>query len=65
MGILPPDYRGTISETKIGTKCMKWTATEPHKSKYNADKLGVEEAERLGVGDHNYCRNPNNEYEGP
>jgi len=47
-------YRGTVSQTKSGLKCQKWTSQTPndHKQMDNYN---------MGLGDHNYCRNPDGE----
>lgn len=47
------DYRGTKSTTKSGYTCQKWTAQSP----YTHD-MTPEKKPNLGLGDHNYCRNP-------
>ncbi|KAH8095309.1 hypothetical protein JL720_2600 [Aureococcus anophagefferens] len=47
------DYRGTISETKTGATCQKWTAQSPH-----SHVVTPEARPDKGLGDHNYCRNP-------
>ena len=53
------DYRGYISETKTGKECMMWTEQEPHQhNRTEARYPGT------GLGEHNYCRNPDNEPEG-
>ncbi|XP_070575319.1 uncharacterized protein [Ptychodera flava] len=50
------DYRGTVNQTKSGRTCQSWSSQTPHKHKFTKDNgfdLGL-----LGLGDHNYCRNP-------
>ncbi|XP_007896868.2 tissue-type plasminogen activator [Callorhinchus milii] len=51
-------YRGTINYTVSGTKCLKWNARAVAKRRYNAMR---EDALQLGLGSHNYCRNPDND----
>jgi integrin beta 3 len=50
------DYRGTISTTKDGSECAKWTI----------EGIGMNN-ERIQEGglDENYCRNPVNDANGP
>jgi len=48
------DYRGTMSLTNSGFKCQNWLLTEPHDHDYIEDST-------VGIGDHNYCRNPEEE----
>ena len=50
------DYRGALSETKSGRTCQKWTAQEPHSHDRTPEKYP-----NKGLGDHNYCRNPDGE----
>ena len=50
-GNLLNNFAGTVSETKSGKTCQKWTSQDPH----NHDNV---------IGDHNYCRNPDSG-EGP
>eukprot|EP00033_Pygsuia_biforma_P001407 GCRY01001591.1.p1 GENE.GCRY01001591.1~~GCRY01001591.1.p1 ORF type:complete len:593 (+),score=125.15 GCRY01001591.1:219-1997(+) len=47
------DYRGTVAVTKSGKPCQRWTQQfpQPH-SRRPEDFPGA------GLGDHNYCRNP-------
>ncbi|KAI4567575.1 hypothetical protein MJT46_008788 [Ovis ammon polii x Ovis aries] len=52
-------YRGTTAKTKSGVTCQKWSATSPHVPKFSPEKFplaGLEE---------NYCRNPDNDENGP
>ncbi|XP_072180932.1 plasminogen-like [Diadema setosum] len=46
------DYRGTVNKTRNGTTCQKWTSQTPH----NHQQL--QEHPTKGLGDHNFCRNP-------
>ena len=50
------DYRGTISVTKFGKTCQKWTSQVPH-----SHGRTPENYPDAGLGDHNYCRNPDGE----
>ncbi|XP_015354097.1 plasminogen isoform X1 [Marmota marmota marmota] len=52
-------YRGTVSKTKSGTVCQRWSASYPHKPNYSPDKFPREGLEE------NYCRNPDNDEKGP
>lgn len=52
------DYRGCINWTKRGMPCQKWTSQRPHKhSRYPTNR----KFKNKGLGNHNYCRNPDGE----
>ena len=46
------DYIGEVSTTISGRTCMHWDEKSPHRPRYIA-------------GHHNYCRNPDNDSNGP
>ncbi|XP_006824569.2 plasminogen-like [Saccoglossus kowalevskii] len=50
------DYRGLIQKTVHGKLCQKWTAQYPHS--HNTIDVNFPNS---GLGDHNYCRNPDRE----
>ena len=52
-------YRGCQNTTKNGITCQKWTEQSPHKHNRTNENYP-----NKGVGDHNYCRNPDNEPHG-
>ena len=57
--ILGRDYRGYKSLTATGKQCQSWTDQEPHQhNRTEARYPGT------GLGEHNYCRNPDNEPRG-
>lgn len=47
------DYRGTVAQTKSGRTCQKWTSQTPRQ--HTRTPKNYPDA---GLGDHNYCRNP-------
>lgn len=49
-------YRGTQNVTRSGKSCQKWSAQSPH---VHTRTAGLYPA--YGLGDHNYCRNPDGE----
>ena len=57
---LGKDYRGYVSVTRSGRQCQMWTAQSPH-----GHGCTPEIFPNAGLGEHNYCRNPDSEPEGP
>ena len=53
-------YRGCQTRTKSGRLCQKWTSQSPHRHSDNTPAVRPGK----GLGDHNYCRNPDGEIEG-
>ncbi|CBY39572.1 unnamed protein product [Oikopleura dioica] len=58
-GLLPREYHGTLSTSASGRKCQKWNVQQPH----HHDKT-PEEFPDKNLGDHNYCRNPDDDING-
>ncbi|XP_039266936.2 plasminogen-like [Styela clava] len=52
----PQSYTGTISTTTTGLTCQYWNSSSPHKNLFPRDQY-----ESVHLGDHNYCRNPDND----
>ncbi|GCC36376.1 hepatocyte growth factor activator isoform X2 [Chiloscyllium punctatum] len=53
-------YRGAVAQTASGTDCLAWT------SNFISPEFNIKDVEeplRLGLGDHPYCRNTDNEQE--
>ncbi|XP_070570506.1 low-density lipoprotein receptor-related protein 2-like isoform X2 [Ptychodera flava] len=50
------DYRGKVNTTVSGRHCQKWSSQTPH-SHNRTDEF----YSNTGLGDHSYCRNPDNE----
>ncbi|XP_074837976.1 tissue-type plasminogen activator [Carettochelys insculpta] len=48
-------YRGTWSVTESGSECLNWNISALAQKKYNGRRA---DAAQLGLGNHNYCRNP-------
>ena len=53
------DYRGCQTHTVNGRACQKWTSQSPHEHSRTAENYPDK-----GLGDHAYCRNPDNWYHG-
>ncbi|KAF6114449.1 hypothetical protein HJG60_010449 [Phyllostomus discolor] len=53
------NYRGTVSKTKSGVTCQRWSDTSPHKPNFSPTSHPSQ-----GL-DENYCRNPDNDEKGP
>ncbi|XP_067272345.1 tissue-type plasminogen activator-like isoform X2 [Pseudorasbora parva] len=51
-------YRGTKSVTRRGLKCLPWDSPAVSHKIYNAWRS---DARKMGLGSHNFCRNPDNE----
>ncbi|XP_053548129.1 urokinase-type plasminogen activator [Bombina bombina] len=49
------DYRGTASKTSGGHDCLAW---DSHRLKHKVFNTQKEGALKLGLGKHNFCRNP-------
>merc|ERR1719326_1185591 len=47
-----------MTKTSSGRTCQKWTATKPH-------EVGIEPSTSNGLGNHNYCRNPDKSEDKP
>ncbi|XP_072042492.1 uncharacterized protein [Amphiura filiformis] len=54
------DYRGSVHQTTDDTECQSWTAQYPH-----GHTRTPENYPDTGLGEHNYCRNPDEEGSGP
>jgi len=51
-------YRGLVTTTETGRTCQKWVAEGPH-------TVGIEPTEENGLGNHNFCRNPDGSEDKP
>ncbi|KAM8866501.1 tissue-type plasminogen activator isoform 1-T1 [Synchiropus picturatus] len=51
-------YRGTWSISQSGAECINWNATTLRGKRFTARKV---DASSLGLGNHNFCRNPDND----
>jgi len=50
------DYRGTVSTTRDGMECQRWSEQTP-----NQHTKTIANYPRAGLGGHNFCRNPDGE----
>jgi len=55
-GLDPDNYSGCQHLTRSGRTCQKWTSQSPH----GHSSTPANKADK-GVGDNNYCRNPDND----
>mmetsp|Transcript_14957 Transcript_14957/g.36769 ORF Transcript_14957/g.36769 Transcript_14957/m.36769 type:complete len:185 (+) Transcript_14957:61-615(+) len=53
-------YRGLESFTKSGRACQAWDSQHPHPI-----NMAAVDGDAYGIGQHNYCRNPDEEMESP
>merc|ERR1719353_1239158 len=51
-------YRGLVTATTSGRTCQNWLKDKPH-------KVGIEVSQENGLGNHNYCRNPDGSEDKP
>merc|ERR550514_2338090 len=51
-------YKGLLTSTSSGRKCQVWSKQKPH-------KIGIEASNENGLGNHNYCRNPDGSFDKP
>ncbi|XP_070543788.1 zinc metalloproteinase nas-6-like [Ptychodera flava] len=58
------DYRGEVSKTKDGKTCQNWFSLSPHQHPYTGQQNDELRLANLGLGNHNWCRNPDDDSEG-
>jgi len=51
-------YRGLLTSTASGRTCQKWLDDKPH-------EVGIKPDKKNGLGNHNFCRNPDKSEEKP
>ncbi|XP_067857489.1 tissue-type plasminogen activator [Heptranchias perlo] len=52
------EYRGTWSLSRSGRECLNWNSSVVTRTRYNGRRT---DAQQMGLGNHNYCRNPDND----
>ena len=60
LGYRGRNYRGCKTTTLSGKTCQKWSSQSPHGHTRTPQTYSG-----MGLGDHNYCRNPDNMGGGP
>merc|ERR1712224_533151 len=51
-------YKGLVTSTTSGRTCQNWLKDKPH-------KISTEPSQENGLGNHNYCRNPDGSEDKP
>jgi len=51
-------YRGLVTSTESGRTCQNWLDQHPH-------KIDIKPSKENGLGNHNFCRNPDESFKKP
>merc|ERR1719172_343756 len=51
-------YKGLLTSTESGRTCQNWVKSHPH-------EIGIDPSNENGLGNHNYCRNPDQSEDKP
>merc|ERR1719155_365205 len=51
-------YKGLLTSTTSGRTCQNWSKGKPH-------EISIEPSNENGLGNHNYCRNPDSSEDKP
>ena len=51
-------YKGLLTSTTSGRTCQNWSKTKPH-------EISIDPSNENGLGNHNYCRNPDSSEDKP